>query len=179
MRLPYSTCSETYVWYALDVAGARPRPPLPEGLALDVEPGGRPGSLVWSVLAGDEKVFGCWTHERRTPLRALPDGLLDLPPGVACLEDSRTAPAFRGQGVAPAAWAALADRLEGTATLVTKIRDDNAPSRRGVEKVGFAEVARMEVRQNGPLVRLRCAAADPRAAFLAERLDGVRALVRG
>lgn len=152
---------------------------MPEGLALAAAPGGRPGSVVWSVFAEDEKVFGCWTHARRTPLRVLPDGLLDLPPAVACLEDSWTLPAFRGRGVAPAAWAAVADRLEGTGTLVTKIRDDNAPSRRGVEKVGFVAVAEMEVRQNGPLVRLRCAAADPRAGFLAERLDGVRALVRG
>lgn len=178
MRLPLATATETYVWYALDVPAERPRPPLADGLELVAAPPDEHGGVSWEVRAGDDVAFGCWIHPRRTPLRALRDGFLELPPHVACLEDSWTAPDFRGRGIAPAAWAAVADRLEGVDTIVTKIRDDNIASRKGVEKVGFTEVAQMVVRQNGPLVRLRAQASDPRAGWLAERLDGARGFVR-
>ena len=178
MRLPFSTHRETYVWYALDVAAERPPRPLPPGLELVAAPPDEHGSISWEARGEDATAFGCWIHPRRTPLRALPGGYLEMPSRVACLEDSWTAPQFRGQGIAPAAWTEVAGRVQDVDTIVTKIRDDNIASRKGVEKVGFREVAQMEVLQNGPLVRLSCSASDQVAAFLVERLDGARRLVR-
>jgi L-amino acid N-acyltransferase YncA len=72
---------------------------------------------------------------------------MPLPAGTACLEDSVTAVHCRGRGLAPAVWARVADSLagQGFAALITKVAEDNLPSRRAVEKAGFEPVARMEL----------------------------------
>ena len=68
-----------------------------------------------------------------------------------CLEDSVTSSAYRGRSVAPAAWSQIADSLEqaGVESIITKIDENNVPSRRAVEKVGFREIATMRYRRQG------------------------------
>jgi RimJ/RimL family protein N-acetyltransferase len=83
---------------------------------------------------------------------AAPGRTLALPEGVACLEDSVTAAAARGRGIAPAAWTLIGDELQqaGFKTLVTKIETENQASRRAVEKVGYRLVAVMDHERTGP-----------------------------
>jgi GNAT superfamily N-acetyltransferase len=87
-------------------------------------------------------------------VRSGPGGWVWLPAGVACLEDSATAPDFRGRGVAPAAWTAVGDRLRerGTSVLVTKVAIENVASCRAVAKAGFVHVATMRAIRLGPHV---------------------------
>jgi len=66
-----------------------------------------------------------------------------VPRGVAFLEDSVTAPTYRGRGIASAAWQQIAGVLptEGLCELVTIVDVTNVASRRAVTKAGFQEVA--------------------------------------
>lgn len=182
------------IWFALDLGGERPRRSLPDGMEL--RRGGatdlpRLEGLVHYrraealarlalparlhlVTEGDEVLFVCWVFPRATPLGVAPDGTLELPTGVACLEDSVAAPAARGRGIAPAAWALIADDLaaEGFAHLVTKVQSDNDGSRRAVRKAGFVEVAEALVSRTGPLWRARVQPLDAGlGAELARRLE--------
>jgi RimJ/RimL family protein N-acetyltransferase len=98
-----------------------------------------------------------------------------LAPGTACLEDSVTASAARGRGVAPGAWTAIAEGLaaEGVRRLITKVEVDNIPSRRAVEKVGFRAVSLMDFVRVGGRGRTRVEAVDlergPEIATMLER----------
>jgi GNAT superfamily N-acetyltransferase len=168
---------ETYIWYELDLTSERPRRELPEGARLvspqseaelalfdraaNEEPPPRPeraaaGGLPWVVIAGGEPAFACWTFLQRTPVSAMPGGWLELPEGVACLEDSVTSPDFRGKGIAPGAWTAAADEVteRGKHAMITKVQEENIPSRRAVEKAGFREVALLDLVRVGPRLRL-------------------------
>jgi RimJ/RimL family protein N-acetyltransferase len=71
----------------------------------------------------------------------------DLPPDVVALEDSLASPAFRGRGVAPSAWAMIADTYgeRGKRWMITKVAVENTASRRAVEKAGFREVGIMQI----------------------------------
>jgi L-amino acid N-acyltransferase YncA len=82
--------------------------------------------------------------------------MLELPPGVASLEDTVTSPLARGQGVAPAAWSRMADALaeRGVGTMVTTVESENAPTHRAVSKVGFAEYAAVRYTRIGPRRRV-------------------------
>lgn len=168
---------ERHLWYELDVQNGEPRHELRDGLQLrhateaDIQAIGRlpeadsvpalrrglaAGHELWVVTGYNGRpAFASWMHRGSTPVAAAADGWLELPPGVACLEDSVTAPELRGRGIAPAAWCAIAERIaaEGLSTLVMKIEADNSPSRRAVTKAGFREAAEMTLDRTGPLRR--------------------------
>ncbi len=131
-------------------------------LAADVSQGmverrlGRGGRL-WLVEDDDGPAFTCWIFENYTPSAVAPRERLDLPPGTVGLEDSFTAPDFRGRGVAPAAWTAIADLLaaEGVHAIATPVDEDNQASRRGVEKAGFKQVAVAHMERRSFRTRVR------------------------
>src|SRR3954470_7655469 len=154
---------EAHAWYGLDLAGVRAPASLPEGLKLIratdadvpayVELGAASaastrarlaaGASLWLVTEGPRAAFASWTFAHATPVQAARGGSLRLPEHCVCLEDSVTAPDFRGRGIAPAAWNGIARRLreEGLALMITKVGVTNAPSRRAVTKAGFVEFA--------------------------------------
>lgn len=126
---------------------------------------------LWLVLEQGRPAFSCWTFRGRTPIGAAAGGWLELPADTLCLEESMTSPHYRGRGVAPAAWTAIVDRLDGEPErrLVTTIEEGNAASRRAVEKIGFRLFARTTSVRRGPRRQVRVEPlADPAAAgFLA------------
>jgi ribosomal protein S18 acetylase RimI-like enzyme len=158
---------EVHAWYAADLTAPLPRRELDAGLELvrgtedhvelldglpTVYPAIARSRLAeendwWLVLAGGQPVFSCWVFHRHVPVLAADGGGLDLPSGIAFLEDSITSSSFRGRGVAPAAWTAVCDELAeaGAETLVTKVEVENEAVRRALGKVGFAEVGRVEL----------------------------------
>jgi GNAT superfamily N-acetyltransferase len=160
---------EAHAWYGLDLAGVREAVPLPEGLRLvratDADVGSYvelgaasaastrerldAGASLWLVTEGPRAAFACWTFARATPVEAARGGSLRLPEHCVCLEDSVTAPDFRGRGIAPAAWNGIARQLreEGLTLMITKVGVTNAPSRRAVTKAGFVEFAIMRHRR--------------------------------
>lgn len=186
---------DRYIWYELRLDEERPRRELPDGFELQIARETRDlelfsalqscgltktlervrDGLPWLVAADGQAAFACWTFLRRTPVRALPSDWLELPEHVACLEDSVTGPHFRGRGIAPGAWTALADHLagEGYRAIVTKVMDTNVPSRRAVEKAGFREVASFELVRTGPRVNLVARGdRDSTGAYLAREMNG-------
>lgn len=180
---------QEYVWYELPLRVDRPRRDLDASFRLvragvadlprivwKIDPGeatrrlGDRGTL-WLVLEGDLAAFSCWTFRGRTPIRAAQGGWLELPGDTACLEESMTAPAFRGRSVAPGAWTAIADRLEqepDLRRLVTTVEEENTASRKAVEKIGFVEIGRAytEQRRRRIGVRVESPQLDGDAAFL-------------
>jgi ribosomal protein S18 acetylase RimI-like enzyme len=159
---------EAHIWLALDLGGARPGRALPDGLVLrrgrdrdlaaveqlpDAGPVSalrrqlRAGHQLWIVTTGERVAFACWLQRDTAPVFAARGGTLRLPPGVCCLEDSATAPDFRGRGIAPAAWSSLATAAErdGYTTVITKVEVDNQASIRALEKAGFSEIAHMRL----------------------------------
>jgi GNAT superfamily N-acetyltransferase len=189
----YAVLFEDHVWFVLDTDAERPRPSLAPGLRLT-----RPTSVdlslleqsrsvvprqararldagndLWLVLEGDRLLFSAWIFRGQTPTIAVPSGQLLLPSDTVCLEDSEAAPAARGRGIAPAAWAAIADAVaaEGKRWIITKVAVENTSSRRAVEKAGFEAVALMHVRRRGPRSRTSLEQIEgPRASFFAERV---------
>src|SRR3989440_11080338 len=124
---------ERHVWFQLALGGERPRPRLPRGFELRLARDGEldavaelpgtdsvpamrrtrgQGNDLWVVDAGGRVAFACWIFHGRTPVAAARGGWIDLPPGIVCIEDCTTAPPFRGRGVAPAAYSAIAARLQ-------------------------------------------------------------------
>lgn len=188
---------ERPIWYELELDGERPRRALPEGVSLrrgeaaDLTrlPGdmlrmrpaeaqallAKAGTEIWLAEERGEPLFVCWLFHEATPAASAPMAWLELPDGVVCLEDSHVAEAARGRGLAPAAWCALADRLQqaGRRALITKVAESNTASRRAVEKAGFREVLRLDVRRIGPFWRARPLSPPqgPTAAALRERLE--------
>jgi L-amino acid N-acyltransferase YncA len=110
------------------------------------------GADLWIVRKNETPVFSCWTFRNRSPVFAARGGWLELPDGTVCLEDSMTAPVYRGLAVGPAAWSQIGDLLagEGVGAMITKIDKDNAASRRAVQKIGFKEIASMTHVRIGP-----------------------------
>ena len=172
---------EVHVWSSLDLRTAGDGPSLPDGVRLlrataddigaYVELGAASatstrarldaGASLWLVTEGPVAAFACWTFAHATPVAAARGGSLRLPDHCVCLEDSVTAPAFRGRGIAPGAWDAIAAQLrgEGFTLMITKVALDNAPSRRAVAKAGFVEFAVMHHRR---LARRRRVEVSPR-----------------
>lgn len=188
---------EEHVWYELDLRRERPRRELDAAFELvlagvehiplldelwaignaEAERRLQSGGTLWLVLDGRRPAFSCWTFRGRTPIRAAQKGWLDLPSDAACLEESMTAPAYRGRSIAPAAWTLIADGLadQQLSRLVTTIEEENAASRTAVSKVGFVEIGRAETLKTGNRVRVRLTAGnrDGNAAFL-RRLERKR-----
>jgi len=187
--------NESHIWYELDLTSERPRRVLEPGLVrrrggvgdvsvlaeLNTVHGEtalrrlEDGNDLWLVFDdGDTPLFSCWIFRRRAPAIAAPHGGIELAPGMVGLEDSVTAPAARGRGIAPAAWSAIADDLadEGMRLLITKVSVDNIPSRKAVEKVGFEGVALMHFKRVGPLRRTSVRRFDARRGlYIAQKLD--------
>ena len=131
------------------------------------------GAVLWLVVESQRPAFACWIFPQRAPLLAAPGGWLELPPGVVCLEDSVTSEHYRGRGVAPAAWSGIADRLSGESAtaMITKVEEDNAASRRAVEKAGFREIAMMSLLRIGSRSRVVVrGSGQGTAGYLANRL---------
>jgi len=188
--------NEDHIWYALALGADRPRRPLPEGFELRMAGAdesdavaqlpNQPGvDEIRSRIAGSADVymvsedgkpaFACTIFRDRTPTVAARGGWLDLPDDTVCLEDSGTSPDFRGRGVAPGAWSAIADELaeRGFHTMLTKVTVDNEPSRRAVAKAGFREAAEMHMRRVGPFRRVALSPLGaPGAEFLVSLLGG-------
>lgn len=186
---------EAHRWYELQLAEPPPGDGLTDGLrlvkageaeaALAVDLQGpvegtvallRHGADLWLVCEGERCAFSCWTFHRSTPVLAAPDGWLALPEGVVCLEDSATDPAYRGRGIAPAAWREIARtlRAEGTRAIVTKIAVDNVPSQRAVAKVGFREIGTMRLRGCPTRSRPRVEDVEPPSPTMAALAAGLR-----
>lgn len=162
---------ETFIWYQLDLDGYSGDFHLRDGYELiradETSVGlaaatGKSPDLVrrmlaeshdlWIVRAGGDAAFSCWVYRGRAPEIAAQKGWFDLPANVVCLEDSVTVAEHRGKGVAPAAWAAVAEALvaEGAATMITRVAEDNGASRHACRKVGFEEIGEMEFKRTGP-----------------------------
>jgi L-amino acid N-acyltransferase YncA len=109
------------------------------------------GAQLWLLVHGREAAFCCWIFPRQTPMRAAVGGMLELPAGVACLEDSFTGAEHRGRGLAGAAWTRIAARAggDGFKALITKVEVTNVPSRKAVEKAGFVNAGTMELLRRG------------------------------
>ncbi len=185
--------AEDHVWFLLDVTAERPRPPLPAGLTL-MRPARSDlallrqlttvipavareridaGNDLWLVLDGDRMLLNMWVFRGSTPAIAAPHGRLRLPPETVCLEDVEAVAAARGRGIAPAAYAAVADSLatEGKRWVLNKTTVDNDSARRAVGKVGFQAVALMHFRRSGRRSRTTIEPlAGAGAAFFAERV---------
>ena len=179
LRRPFFR-KEEHVWYQLDVNGERPRREFVEGVRLvrasaedahrveelgQVESEAREriaeGNDLWLVLDEEDRaLFACWTFRSEAPVVAAPHGVLSLPAGTACLEDSVTSPLARGKGIAPASWTAIADTLaeEGFEAMITTVATDNAPSRKAVGKSGFREIGVMRLTRIGPRRQVALAA---------------------
>jgi GNAT superfamily N-acetyltransferase len=186
--------TEEHIWYSLDLTGERPRRDLPEGfelhLASEAEADdaahlpNQPGvEEVRSRIAGTADyyivrehgtpAFACTIFRERTPTIAARGGWLDLPADTVCLEDSGTSPDFRGRGVAPGAWTAIADALaeRGFKTMLTKVTVENEPSRKAVTKAGFREAVDMRMRRVGPFRRVMLSSLGaPGAEFISSAL---------
>lgn len=168
---PHLHLAEDHVWYQRRLDGVHADVQWPDGLrlvagtpadfpALDeletvdaVEAARRldAGAQWWLVYDGDRPLFSCWLFTGRTPVLAAPGGWLQLPADTVVIEDSTTAAAVRGRGIAPRASSALAAMCAARhTTMLRKVAVGNAPSRRAVEKAGFEGVAIMSLRKVGP-----------------------------
>ena len=188
--------AEEHIWYSLDLGGERPRRELPEGFELHVATQSDADAIshlpnqpvieeLRARLTGDADVymvseagtpaFACTIFRRRAPVLAAHGGWLELPDDTVVLEDSGTSPDFRGRGVAPGAWTAIADALaeRGFTRMLTKVEVANEPSRKAVVKSGFGEAADMRMRRIGPWRRVALTPLGaPGAEFLIKLLGG-------
>jgi L-amino acid N-acyltransferase YncA len=189
----YVALSEDHRWFVLDVEAERPHPPMPAGLTLtrarssdrslleqlttvvarEARARIDAGNDLWLVLEGERMLVNMWVFRGHTPAIAAPGGTLALPADTVCLEDVEAVAAARGKGIAPAAYAAIADSLavEGKRWIVNKTTPENDAARRAVEKAGFVEVAQMHFRRRGRRSRTWLELVDgPRSGFFAERI---------
>lgn len=186
--LPWTRWSDEFLFYELDLTAAdRPRrafdgdlalrrgtaadvpmldqlPRDPEVTTMTAELAAErmaAGAIFWLVVEGDRVAFACWNFRGSGPLTGAQGPHAALPDDVVLLEDSISSPDFRGRGVAPSAWSAIADAqaAEGRRTMITKVIPANAAVRRALEKAGFRAVALM--RRSGPAYRMRIAVTDP------------------
>ncbi|UJA19961.1 GNAT family N-acetyltransferase [Thermoleophilia bacterium SCSIO 60948] len=167
-----------FVWYALKLADVESRP-LPDGYRLE-EVGADGVSVLekqesipvaeareWMTDHGgrlfivfddeDDPAFSCFILPNSQPLDPAPNGVVEFPEGMVCLERSFTAAHHRGRGIPAPAWNQIFDRLkgEGDRIVVTKVEVSNRASRRAVDKAGFHEVGLMRVRGDEPGSRLK------------------------
>ena len=183
---------ESHVWYERSLVAADPVA-WPPGLAL--VPGGPAtwqtlelldtvgdaeawrrlanGTQWWLVEQDGQPVFSCWIFHGSAPVQAAPGHRLPLPPDTVVLEDSVTAAAVRGRGVAPLAWSAIALLLleQHVHAMLTKVDVSNAASRRAVTKAGFREIALMKYQRLGPWSRTAVQPIGSTGAWLSSELS--------
>ena len=189
--------SETHVWYQLGRASA-PAADLPPdselvrfagdqtdgltglgliGADLDIAAQRlRDGAELWVVVRADDALFECFTYRQQAPIAGAPGGAIEVPDGMAIIEDVITAVPHRGRGIAPAALGSVATRLAeaGADTVLAKVERDNRASRRAFRKAGFRTLARMRRRTRGPVtaVALDGPPNDRAVVVLRERITG-------
>ena len=157
---------ERHIWYVVASSAVNKDCTLPEGLKLQRsgpehldllsssklygwsagEAFFQEGGDLWIVLDGKRAAFCCWMFRERMPTVAAPGGWKDLPAKTVCLEGVVTDAEYRGRGIAPAAWALIAQHVnqEGMQTITMKVEAGNQSMRRAVAKAGFHEVAMMD-----------------------------------
>ena len=168
---------ERHIWYVAAPMAVKSVRPLPKGLKLHrsgrehldllsqsnlcgwslAETFLAEGGDVWIVREAERAASCCWIFRRRMPTVTVRGGWKTLPSNTVCLEGAVTDADYRGHGIAPAAWALIAQSLqeEGVRTIITKVEEDNMPSRQAVLKAGFHEVAMMDYLHVGGLSRVR------------------------
>lgn len=185
---------ERHVWYALDLTAPVSQAVCPPGFDLvqasvddvalleqlptigvyEARVRQASGAVLWLVREGPHVAFACWIFRDRTPVFAARNGWLSLPAHTVCLEDSVTSPAYRGRGLAGAAWAEIARGLKAQhlATIITKVAEDNVASRRAVEKAGFQAVGMMTLTRRALRTRVALAPSvrNPLTTFLETEL---------
>ena len=133
------------------------------------------GAELWLVTRAGEPLFACWLFRDSAPLLAAPGGELQLPEGVVVVEDVATAEHHRGNGIAPAALATIARRMNrrNTRRLLAKVERGNRASRRAFRKAGFRAVAHMHRRERGPFTAVQIDGSPEHGAarLLTKRLD--------
>ncbi len=156
---PHLVIDESHIWYQQDLTQVDANPVIPDGLTVragdendlalverlptigreDAKRRLASGATPWFVLEGGEPLFACWVFRTSAPVIAARDGRLLLAEHIVMLEDSVTAEAARGRGIAPLGWKAIAhaEHEAGARTAVTKIAVDNVPSRKAILKAGF------------------------------------------
>ena len=120
------------------------------------------GARWWVLLDGERPVFSAWTFVGRMPMVGAPKGILLLPPGVLFLEDSVTAPAARGSGIAVAGLDSIMHQLqlEEVDTVITKVKLGNRPAERLVAKAHFTSFATVRIARRGLSMRTSVAFTD-------------------
>ena len=168
---------ERHIWYVAAPTALKADHPLPKGLKLHrsgrehldllsqanlcgwstAETFLAEGGDVWIVREAERAASSFWIFRTRMPTVAARGGWKNLPSNTVCLEGAATNADYRGRGIAPAAWALIAQSLkeEGIRKIITKVEEDNMPSRRAVLKAGFHEVAMMDYLHVGGLSRVR------------------------
>jgi L-amino acid N-acyltransferase YncA len=184
---------EQHVWYWLNVEPSPPRLALPVGAELvegDIsslallaphETVGRReaarrlarGNKLWLIRDGEHRaIFAVWTMEERLPTIAARGGWLTLPAGTAAIEDPLTVTAWRGHGLASAAFLAIAERMResGLRSLTCKVEQDNHSCRRALERAGFQEVASMRLERIAGRSHVAVDVRDIAASFVVAQL---------
>jgi hypothetical protein len=178
-------CSTAYEmgWYRLDLTGERRRRELDDGLVLrrgtaedavrvaqlprmphvtalmadEVAERVNSGAELWLVADGDRVAFSCWIfHREMWFYGARKSGVL-MPRDTVFLDDSILSPDFRGRSIPISAWSGVADALEARSfgVIMVKVDVTNTGALWAFKRVGFREVARMNVEHRGPWHRIR------------------------
>lgn len=159
---------EAHVWLLMGLDEPRPRPVLAPHLRVTRVPDEQVGVVaqlgvrvavakqrverghqLFAVLDEVRLVAVVWGFLGEAPTVLVPSGWLPLPPGHVNVEDTVVAPHSRGQGIAPAFYSIVFDDLrdQGLTSAVGKISVDNAANRRACAKLGWTEVAIVDLRR--------------------------------
>ena len=138
------------------------------------------GGDLWMVRDSQRAVFCCWVFRKRMPTVAARGVWTNLPAKTVCLEGVVTDAEYRGRGIAPAAWALIAQSLnaEGIRTIVIKVEEKNRSMRRAVQKAGFHEMAITDFRQVAGHSRIQVVPVDGRSGRGAVILAEVQKLAK-
>lgn len=170
-------------WYRLDLARERRRRELDNGLVLrrgtaedavrvaqlprmphvtalmadEVAERVNSGAELWLVADGDCVAFSCWILHREMWFYGARKGGVLMPQGTAFLDDSILSPAFRGRSIPVSAWSGVGDALEarGFGAIMVKVDVTNTGALWAFKRVGFREVARMNIEHRGLRHRIR------------------------
>lgn len=153
---------ESHVWLLIGLDEPRPRPRLAPDLhfvrvpdqdvdsvaqlGASVATAGRRlarGHQLFATRQGARTVGVVWAFLGEAPTVVMPTGWLPLPDGYVNVEDTLVAPDQRGKGIAPAQYSLTFDDLrdKGFTHVVGKVPVDNVANRRACAKLGWTEVA--------------------------------------
>lgn len=153
---------ESHVWLLMGLDEPRPSPSLAPDLHFVRVPDQDVGSVaqlgasvptavqrlarghqLFATRVGSRTVGLVWAFLGEAPTVVVPTGWLPLPDGYVNVEDMLVAPDQRGKGIAPAQYGLTFDdlRQQGFTHVVGKVPVDNAANRRACAKLGWSEVA--------------------------------------